>query len=105
MSRFAKTLAASCTLLALLVVAACAGAPVQEMYDANQAVRAAQKAGAPQYAPDLFGEAQAHLKSAKTNLHAHEYRTARDEAELAREKAMEARRVAEAAAPKTKPQP
>ncbi len=104
--RLPKSLLASCALLASLAVTACAGAPVQEMYDANQAVRAAQKAGAAQHAPELFGEAQEHLKSAKASLHAHEYRVARDEAEIARQKAMEARRVAEAAAtPPVPPKP
>lgn len=98
-----KSLRASLVLLALAAATGCAGAPVQEMYDANQAMRAAQKAGAAQYAPELFAEAQAHLKNARSNLHSGEYRVAREEAELARSKAIEARRQAEAAAPQHQP--
>jgi hypothetical protein len=86
-------------LLCSAVVTACAGYPAQQMYDARQAVRAAEKAGAPQYAPELFSEAQAHLKSAEASSHGGDYRTARDEADLARDKAMAARRKAESAAP------
>jgi len=85
---------------ALVIVAlatGCAGAPVQEMYDARVAVKAAQKAGAEEFAPDLMGEAQRLLASAKANVSKGEYRVARDQAEQAREKAMEARRIAELA--------
>jgi hypothetical protein len=83
----------------------CAGIPVQEMSNARQAVRAAQKAGAEKYAPAEMTEAERLLKSAKANLSKGEYRTARDEAEQAREKAMEARRIAESATGKDKPGP
>jgi len=79
------------------VVSGCAGAPVQEMSDARQAVRAADKAGAEQHAPELMTEAERLLASAKANLYKGDYRLARDEAEQARDKAMEARRVAEQA--------
>ena len=103
LSRFAKTLFVSTVLLVAAALASCAGAPVQQMYDARQAVRAAEKAGAAQYAPDLLAEAQSHLQNARANMNTHEYRTARDEAELARAKAIEARRQAEAAAPKQQP--
>jgi len=90
------------TLLVIALVAGCAGAPVQEMYDARQAVKAAHKADAEKYAPELMVEAQRLLASAKANVSKGEYRVARDEAEQAREKAMEARRIAELA---TAPQP
>lgn len=99
------------TLLAIALLGAvqlsgCAGMPVQEMSDARQAVQAAHKAGADKYAPEQMAEADRLLKSAKSNLNKGEYRTARDEAELARAKAMEARRIAEAAkASKPKPDP
>jgi Domain of unknown function (DUF4398) len=89
-------------LLVIALVTGCAGAPVQEMSDARQAVKAAHKAGADQFAPDLMAEAQRLLASAKTNVSKGEYRMARDEAEQAREKAMEARRIAELA---SAPQP
>lgn len=75
----------------------CAGAPLQQLSDARQAVRAAEKAGAGQYAPDLLEEAKRLVESARVNLHRGEYRQSRDDAELARERAMEARRVAEEA--------
>ena len=75
----------------------CIGAPVQEMSNARQAIRAAQKAGAEQHAPALFAEAQQLLAQAKSNLQHGEYRAARDQAEQARAKALEARRLAEEA--------
>jgi hypothetical protein len=75
----------------------CAGAPVQEMSNARQAVRAAQRAGAEQHAPALLAEAQQLVDQAKENLQRGEYRVARDQAEQARAKALEARRLAEEA--------
>jgi len=82
-------------LLCVVSVTGCVGAPVQEMSNARQAVRAAEKAGAVSLAPDLMSEAKQALRNAETHLRHGEYRTARDEAELARTKAVEARRVAE----------
>ncbi len=93
-------------LIGAVQLSGCAGIPVQEMSNARQAVQAAHKAGADKYAPAEMAEADRLLKSAKANLSKGEYRAARDEAELAREKAIEARRLAEAAkapAPKTNP--
>jgi hypothetical protein len=91
-------------LLSGAVLAGCAGAPVQEMSNARQAVKAAERAGAATVAPDVMGEARLRLKSAESHLRRGEYRDAREEAELARTKAVEARRLAEEAAPKaTKP--
>jgi hypothetical protein len=84
-------------LLLLAAVSGCAGAPVQEMSNARQAVRAAEHAGAAQTAPELMAESKALLKQAESNLRHGEYRAARDEAELARSKAVEARSIAEAA--------
>ena len=84
-------------LLMLTAAGGCAGAPVQEMSNARQAVRAAEHAGAATAAPELMSESKALLKQAEANLRHGEYRTARDEAELARAKAVEARSVAEAA--------
>jgi len=97
LSRFAQTFLPTVALLAMATLSACAGYPSQQMYDARLAIRAAEKAGAAQHAPEEFAAAKSHLKNAETNLHSHDYRTARDEAEQAREKAMEARRRAEAA--------
>lgn len=84
-------------LLTAGIAAGCAGAPVQEMSDARQALRAAETAGAEEHAPELLAEAERLLASARSNLYKGEYRAARDEAEQARDKAMEARRVAEQA--------
>jgi hypothetical protein len=89
-------------LLGAALAAGCAGAPVQEMSNARQAVRAAERAGAQQHAPQLMGEAKQALRAAETHLKKGEYGTAREEAEQARAKAVEARQVAEAA---TKPPP
>lgn len=89
-------------LLALALSAwlvACAGVPVQQQSDARQAVKAAQKANAAKYAPDVLADAQAHLKTGEASLRSGEYRAARDEFDLARARAMEARRIAEASAP------
>jgi predicted S18 family serine protease len=90
-------------LLLAALLGACAGAPVQEMSNARQAVRAAEHAGATTAAPQLMTDAKQLLKSAETHLHHGEYRTARDEAEQARTKAVEARRVAEAASSSNTP--
>ncbi len=91
-------------LLGLLLVSGfvsgCAGIPAQEMYDARQAVLAAKNAGAADYAPELYEEAESLVKSAKLHMNDRDYRRARDDAELAREKAMEARRISEAATEK-----
>lgn len=84
-------------LLAGPLLAGCAGMPLQQMSDARQAIRAAEHAGAEQHAPELLGEARALVESARQYMHKGEYREARDDAELARAKAMEARRISEAA--------
>jgi hypothetical protein len=92
------------TLLSGAVLAGCAGAPVQEMSNARQAVKAAERAGATTAAPELMAEARVRLKSAESHLRRGEYRDARDDAELARAKAVEARRLAEDSAPRANPQ-
>jgi hypothetical protein len=86
-------------LLCGLLAAGCAGAPAQQMSDARQAIRAAEQAGAGQHAPALLAEAQQLVERARLNLEKGEYRQARDDADLARAKAMEARRLSEAATP------
>jgi hypothetical protein len=84
-------------LLSGAVVSGCAGAPVQEMSNARQAVRAAERAGATAAAPEVLGEAKELLKNAESLLRRGDYRSARDQAELARTKAVEARSLAETA--------
>jgi hypothetical protein len=76
------------TLAALL--AACAGAPVQEMSDARQALRAAQAAGAADKAPAQLNEAERLLALAQENLRRHEYKQARQNAEQSRDAAVKA---------------
>ena len=67
-------------LLGAVPLAGCVGAPVQEMSNARQAVRAAQQAGGAKYAPDAMAEAERLLKNAKANQSKGEYRVAREEA-------------------------
>jgi hypothetical protein len=68
----------------------CAGAPVQEMSDARQAIAAAQAAGATRATSPDFAAAQADIVRAETHLQSQEFTRAR----LA---AMEAKRHAAAA--------
>jgi len=91
------------SLLIGIQIAGCVGAPVQEMFDARQAIRAARQAGAEQHAPAELAEAQRYLDLAKGNLQHGEYRDARDNAEQARARALEARRLAEEATGKQQP--
>jgi len=90
------------TLLAIVVLAAsaagCAGWPVQEMSNARQAISAAQKAGAERYAPEPYAESRKLMSDASASARSGDYRAAHDQAELAREKAIEARQAAEKAA-------
>jgi hypothetical protein len=69
---------------------ACAGAPVQEMSNARQAIQAARDAGADKTAPQTLNEAQALLDRAQDNLQRRAYRDARRDAIAARGKAVEA---------------
>lgn len=71
-------------------LAACAGAPVQEMSDARQALRAAQAAGAADKAPAELADAEKLLAAAQDHLRRHEYRDARRSAEQSREAAVKA---------------
>lgn len=82
--RFAVALLICCAL------SACAGAPVQEMSDARQAIRAARDAGAEKVAPTKLTEARTLIERAEANLQSREYRDARKNAVAARTKAVEA---------------
>jgi len=77
-------------IVASLALAACAGAPVQEMSNARQAIRAARDAGAEQTAPQKLNEAEALLNRAEDSLERRAYREARRNAIAARDKAAEA---------------
>jgi hypothetical protein len=78
-----------------LTLAACAGAPVQEMSNARQAIRAAREAGAEKSAPQKLNEAEALLNRAEDSLERRAYREARRSAIAARDKAAEALGVAQ----------
>jgi hypothetical protein len=80
-------------LIIALGLTACAGAPVQEMSNARQAIRAARDAGAARTAPQKLNEAQALLDRAENNLQRREYREARRDAVAARDRASEALNV------------
>lgn len=79
-------------LLALLCAGAagCAGAPVQEMSNARQAIKAARDAGAERAAPEQFSEARSLLEQAETSLQKGAYDDARRSAIAAKTKATEA---------------
>lgn len=78
-------------MLASVGLGACAGAPVQEMSNARQAIKAARDAagGAPQTPPSLI-EAEALLNRAEDSLQKRAYKAARRDAIAARGKAAEA---------------
>lgn len=76
--------------VAALALAACSGAPVQEMSNARQAIRAARDAGAERSAPQKLNEAEALLNRAEDSLERRAYREARRNAIAARDKAAEA---------------
>ena len=87
-------------IVAAVVVSACASAPVQQMSDARQAIRAAQDAGATNSAPKPLSEAQEALNRAESLLTKRFFSAARHNAEEAHAKAVEA--LAQARAAKSK---
>jgi len=84
--------------LLCFALAACAGAPVQEMSNARQAIRAAYDAGAERVAPEQLTEARAYMERAESSLQGRKYREARRHAVAARGKAVEALDAAQSAA-------
>jgi hypothetical protein len=84
--------------LVCMALAACAGAPVQEMSDARQAIRAAFDAGADRVAPESLTAAREYIQRAEANLQRRNYRDARRDAVAARGKAVEALGAAQSAA-------
>jgi hypothetical protein len=91
---FRRTIAALTLLALYATLSACASAPVQQMSDARQAIRAAQDAGAAQKAPAQLSEAQMALNRAEAQLNKRFFRAARRNAEEAHTKAVEALQVA-----------
>jgi hypothetical protein len=88
--RFRLPLQITVAMLAAWTLAGCASAPVQEMSDARQAIRAAQEAGAERTAATQLSEAQIALNRAQGNLDKRFFRIARRNAEEAHRKAVEA---------------
>lgn len=69
--------------------------PIQEMSDARLAIKAAEQAGAEKFAADSLDDARALLRSAERNLGRKAYQAARRDAGLVKQKATEAREIAE----------
>jgi hypothetical protein len=88
-----RTLAAL-LLVVTIVLAGCESIPVQQMSDARQAYRAAQMAGAEQYAPALFSEVKVLMEDADRFLEEGRYSLAGKVAERARMLAIKARKKA-----------
>ena len=84
-------------LAALLVLAACQTAPVQEMSDARQAISVAREAGAAVHAADDLNAAVEHLESAERFLSERRYEFARRDAEQAKLRALDALQRSESA--------
>jgi hypothetical protein len=93
-----RTLVPSFTLLVCILLAGCATAPVQEMSDARQAIRAAVDAGAVQFAPYELQTARQLLEEAEERLDEHAYQDAERLARNARDAAKRARNSARARA-------
>lgn len=85
-----RGVAAVALLLSAGMFSGCASAPVQEMSNARQAIKAARDAGAERVAPQTLSEAQALLQQAETSLQKRLYRDARRNAIAAHHKAAEA---------------
>jgi mannose/fructose/N-acetylgalactosamine-specific phosphotransferase system component IIC len=85
--------------LVCVCLAACASAPVQEMSDARQAIRAAQDAGAATAAAKPLADAQTALSRAESLLNKRFFRAARRNAEEAHSKAVEALQYVRAVKP------
>lgn len=86
-------------LIVVLAIAACAGAPVQEMSNARQAVAAARQMGAEHAAAKEMAEAESLLQTAQAALDRGEYGTARADAMRARAQALKALHIAQQQAP------
>lgn len=78
----------------LLLFACTTMAPVQEMSNARQTLRAAHQVKAQRYAPELFGKAEHLLQAAEIQLAEGEYEQARASALAARQEAIRARQRA-----------
>jgi hypothetical protein len=93
-ARFHRYFFSIAFLFFLAVMEACAIAPVQEMSDARQAIRAAYQVEADKLAPDLMRRARAKLDQAERALGDGAYQDARDAALAAKRHAISARKSA-----------
>jgi hypothetical protein len=80
--------------LFLFLFACTTMAPVQEMSNARQTLRAADDAEAARYAPEILGKARDLLQAAEQQLAAGDYEQARSYALSARQEAIRARQKA-----------
>jgi len=80
--------------LSMILTACATSAPVQEMSNARQSIRAAKEANAEKLAKILLSEAQKRLQSATQELEAGEYERARALAVEATHLALKARQLA-----------
>lgn len=78
-----------------LTLPGCAAAPIQAMSDARQAIEAAAQSGGDQQAAQQMQEARAALAQAQLSLKNAQYRRARELAQQARAKAIEAQRASQ----------
>jgi len=92
--RWPRTLAIA-GLAALLFLAGCQSAPVQEMSDARQAISVAKKAGAAEHAPADFKAATDYMTTAEGYIRQRKYKMARGEAIKAKASALEALQATE----------
>jgi cell division septation protein DedD len=84
---------------AALLLGACAGAPVQDMSDTRQTIKAAEAAGAANVAPAALAAAREHLKRAEELIQAQKWREAGREAVAARQNAADALAATQQASP------
>lgn len=82
--------------LAAAALYACAGAPVQEMSDARQALAAAEQAWSGKTASADMESARRYIQAAQAALDQGDYSTAREDAQLARQAALRALMQAQA---------
>ena len=97
LARQTTVLLHSLILGALLLAAGCQTAPpVQEMSDARQAIMAAKEAGAEEKAPAQLSQAVEHLHAAEEALTQKQYLSARRDAVIAKNRAIDALKLSEA---------
>jgi hypothetical protein len=78
----------------MLIVTACATAPVQEMSDARQAIQVAKSVGVDEHSQSNLVQAKKFLKKAEQALHIGKYKKARVNALAAKEEAFQAQQFA-----------